>query len=213
MKYWKFYLTALIIIALDQIVKLWVHFNMQPGTEGEIHLLGDWLKLHYTLNEGMAFGIKLGEAYGKMFLTLFRWIAMIGITYYIYYLVKNNHNQVYIWCITLIFAGAVGNVIDSTFYGVWIDDNASVYMPEEQPWLYPWFHGKVIDMFYVDIWQGYLPDSIPIFGGSYVFLWPIFNVADSSIFIGVSIILIFQKKFFPNPNQTQPNGNNTTTGA
>jgi signal peptidase II len=196
MKYWKYYLTALAIILLDQAVKLIVHYNMEMGLPGEIHLIGDWLKLHYTLNPGMAFGVELGSSYGKLILTLFRLVAMFGIGYYLYYLVKHEAPKGLIWCISLILGGAIGNLVDSTFYGVWFDNapyGAST----------PWFHGQVIDMFYVDIWEGIVPSWIPLFGGKPMSLWPIFNVADSAIFVGVLLILFNQKRFFGEHEETE----------
>jgi signal peptidase II len=96
----------------------------------------------------------------------------------------------YTFCIALILGGAIGNLVDSVFYGVWLD-NAPYNAPT------PWFHGQVVDMFYFDIWEGYIPEWVPLWGGGYTALWPIFNVADSSIFIGVGIILLFQNRFFP----------------
>jgi signal peptidase II len=116
-------------------------------------------------------------------------IAVAGIAYYLYYLVKKGVHQGLVWCIALILGGAIGNVIDSTFYGVFLN-NAPFGAPT------PWFHGQVIDMFYIDIWEGRLADWIPIIGGDYMAFWPIFNIADASIFIGVAIILIMQKVFF-----------------
>lgn len=187
MKYYKYFIISFLIIALDQFVKLWVHFNILPGEAGEIKMLGNWLKLHYILNEGMAFGIKLDTPYGKLILTLFRLIATVAIGYYIIYLVKNNNKTGLAWCVALVLAGALGNVVDSTFYGVFLENNA----PKDA--ITPWFHGKVIDMFYVDIWQGYLPDWL---GGIHLALWPIFNVADASIFIGVMFMVIYQNRFF-----------------
>ncbi|TAE46609.1 MAG: lipoprotein signal peptidase [Cytophagales bacterium] len=187
MKYYKYFIISFLIIALDQFVKLWVHFNILPGEAGEIKMLGNWLKLHYILNEGMAFGIKLDTPYGKLILTLFRLIATFAIGYYIIYLVKNNNKTGLAWCVALVLAGALGNVVDSTFYGVFLENNA----PKDA--ITPWFHGKVIDMFYVDIWQGYLPDWL---GGIHLALWPIFNVADASIFIGVMFMVIYQNRFF-----------------
>ncbi|TPE45562.1 lipoprotein signal peptidase [Pontibacter mangrovi] len=189
MKYGKYYLVALAVILIDQAVKLIVHYNMEMGLPGEIHLIGDWLKLHYTLNPGMAFGVELGSDYGKLILTLFRLVAMFGIGYYLSYLVKHHAPKGLVWCIALILGGAIGNLVDSTFYGVWFD-NAPYGATT------PWFHGQVIDMFYVDIWEGIVPNWIPIFGGKPMSLWPIFNVADSAIFIGVLLILFNQKRFF-----------------
>ena len=189
MKYLKYYLAALAVILVDQAVKLIVHYNMEMGLPGEIHLIGDWLKLHYTLNPGMAFGVELGSEYGKLILTLFRLVAMFGISYYLYYLINHRAPKGLIWCIALILGGAIGNLIDSTFYGVWFDNAPYGAVT-------PWFHGQVIDMFYIDIWEGILPHWVPIIGGSPMSLWPIFNVADSAIFIGVVLILFNQKRFF-----------------
>lgn len=188
MKYFRFYLLTIGIILLDQVVKLLIDYHMDLGQE--IPVFGEWFKIHYTVNPGMAFGLELGSEFGKLALTTFRLIAMVGIGYYLYNLIKNMVPQGLSWCIALILGGAVGNVIDSTFYGVFLEGN----VPENVPT--PWFHGQVIDMFYVDIWEGRVVDWLPVFGGDYLSLWPIFNIADASIFIGVSIILIFQKSFF-----------------
>lgn len=188
MKYLKFYLLTIGIILLDQVIKLLIYNNMDLGQE--IPVFGEWFKIHYTVNPGMAFGLEIGSEFGKLALTTFRLIAMTGIAYYLYSLVKNGVPQGLIWCIALILGGAVGNVIDSTFYGVFLEGNVPGNVPT------PWFHGQVIDMFYVDIWEGRVVDWIPVFGGDYLSLWPIFNIADASIFVGVSIILIFQKQFF-----------------
>ncbi len=200
MKYTKYYLLALFVIIIDQAVKLTVHETMPLGRPGEIVLLGDWLKLHYTLNNGMAFGIQLDWMYGKLTLTLFRWVAMFGIGYYIFTLIRNaKTHRGFIWCMGLILGGAIGNVVDSTFYGVFIEGNAVPL--DTPPPFYPWFHGRVIDMFYFDIWQGFLPNWIPIMGGNYYSFWPIFNVADASIFIGVFITIFRSKAFFPEESQ------------
>jgi signal peptidase II len=195
MKYWKFFLLSIGIIILDQGVKMLVHFNMDYGSIGQIKIFGDWFKLHYTLNPGMAFGLELGTSYGKLILSIFRLFAMGGIAYYLYALIKKDSPQGLLWCIALILGGAVGNVIDSTFYGVFLD-NAPAYAST------PWFHGQVIDMFYFDIWEGFIPDWIPFLGGKYYSLWPIFNIADSSIFCGVATILIFQNRFFKKPEES-----------
>lgn len=189
-KYVKYFGIALLVILIDQAVKMLVHFEMDFGSPGQIKIFGDWFKLHYTTNPGMAFGMELGSEYGKLLLTSFRLVAMVGIGYYLYYILSVRQHPLYILCIAMILGGAIGNLIDSIFYGVWLNNapyNAST----------PWFHGQVVDMFYFDIWEGRLPDWMPIWGGSYTALWPIFNVADASIFIGVAMILIFQSRFFP----------------
>ena len=190
MKYFKYYLITIGIIFLDQITKLLVHFNMKMGIEGQIKLIGNWLKLHYITNPGMAFGIQINSGGGKLFLTLFRLVAMVVIAIYLYRLAKkgNTHSGV-LWCMALILAGAVGNVVDSIFYGKFLG-NAPLDSAT------PWFHGQVIDMIYVDVWEGMLPKWIPFIGGEYYSFWPIFNIADSSIFVGVAILLLFQRKFF-----------------
>lgn len=184
-----FYLLAFAIIILDQVVKMLVHYKMEMGLAGQIQVFGDWFKLHYTLNPGMAFGMQLGSPYGKWVLSLFRLFAVGAIIYYLYLLYQKKVHQGLLICIALILGGAIGNVIDSTFYGVLLD-NAPASAST------PWFHGQVIDMFYIDIWEGRLPSWIPIIGGDYMALWPIFNIADASIFVGIGIILIFQKYFF-----------------
>lgn len=189
MKYLKYYLLSLGVIVLDQAVKLLVHYNMDMGIMGQIPIFGDWFKLHYTLNPGMAFGMQLGSEYGKLILTLFRLFAMVGIGYYLYTLAKKGVHQGLLWSVALILGGAIGNVIDSALYGVLLDN--APYGSST-----PWFHGQVVDMFYIDIWEGRMPDWVPIWGGEYMALWPIFNIADASIFVGVAIILIMQNKFF-----------------
>jgi signal peptidase II len=188
MKYLKYYLLSIVVIIIDQIVKIVVYNNMGLGEEFSV--IGDWFKIHYTVNPGMAFGLQIGSEFGKLALTSFRLIAVVGIGYYLYYLVKNGVPKGLTWCIALILGGAIGNVIDSTFYGVLLEGNAPINAPS------PWFYGQVIDMFYVDIWEGRIADWIPFFGGDYMSLWPIFNVADASIFVGVTIIMVFQKYFF-----------------
>ncbi len=189
MKYLKYFAIALLVIIIDQAVKMIVHNEMDFGTPGQIKVIGEWFKLHYTTNPGMAFGMQIGSEYGKLLLTSFRLIAMFGIGYYLYYIIKKNLHPAYIICISMILGGAIGNLVDSVFYGVWLN-NAPYNAPT------PWLHGQVIDMFYIDIWEGFIPEWVPVWGGSYTALWPIFNIADASIFVGVTIILIFQGRFF-----------------
>lgn len=205
-KYYKYFLITLGVILIDQTVKLLVYFNMDMGIVGQIRVFGDWFKLHYTINPGMAFGMQIASHNGKLILTLFRLIAMGGIAYYLVYLIKKEVHPGLIWCVALILGGAIGNLIDSMFYGVLLH-NAPINAPT------PWFHGQVIDMFYFDLWEGRVADWIPFIGGDYMALWPIFNVADASIFIGVTIILFRQKAFFSEKKiVTQPTTQNGEPG-
>lgn len=196
-KYIKYFGISLLVILIDQAVKMLVHFEMDFGSPGQISIFGDWFKLHYTTNPGMAFGMEIGSEYGKLILTSFRLVAMAGIGYYLYHIILHKNHPVFIVCIAMILGGAIGNLVDSIFYGVWLN-NAPYNAPS------PWFHGQVVDMFYFDIWEGYIPDWVPLWGGDYTALWPIFNVADASIFIGVAIILIFQGRFFPENIEKKP---------
>ncbi|MFY0599956.1 MAG: lipoprotein signal peptidase [Cyclobacteriaceae bacterium] len=184
-----FYLISIFVIAIDQIVKMVVHFNMVKGTGGQIKIFGDWFKLHYLTNPGMAFGMEMPFDNSKMVLTLFRLVAMVAIGYYLFLLYKKGSPKGLLICIAMILGGAIGNLVDSIFYGVLLD-NAAFDAPT------PWFYGQVIDMFYIDIWEGRIADGVPIIGGDYMALWPVFNVADSSIFLGITFILIFQKRYF-----------------
>jgi signal peptidase II len=160
---------------------------MEPGYFGQIPLIGDFFKLHYTLNPGMAFGIQIGSIWGKLILTTFRIVAMFGIGYYLHSLTVKNSPWGLLVSVALILGGAIGNLIDSVFYGVWFN-NAPAGAPMQ------WFHGQVIDMFFADFYEGNLPSWIPIWGGSY-YSTPIFNFADAAIFCGVMAILLFQNKF------------------
>jgi signal peptidase II len=186
---------SLLLIAIDQVSKLLVHKYMDPGFSGQIPLIGNWLKLHYVLNPGMAFGMQLGHEYGKLFLTLFRLVAMGAIGWYLVHLARSGASKGLLWALAMILAGAVGNVIDSTFYGVFLK-NAPYGSPT------PWFHGQVIDMIFVDFWEGFIPDWVPVWGGQY-YSTPIFNIADSCIFIGVCSILIFQGSFHATDHDTE----------
>ncbi len=198
MKYLKFFLAALAVIAIDQTVKLLVHYNMELGIAGEINVLGDWFRLHYLLNPGMAFGMKLDWEWGKLLLTLFRFAATIGIGYYICLLINRKAHQGLIWSMSLILGGAVGNLIDSIFYGVFLENNLVPGAPT------PWFHGQVIDMLYFPLYEGVLPDWVPGWGGQYfIFFRPVFNLADSAIFLGVALILLMQKRFFNEPEESE----------
>jgi signal peptidase II len=184
----RYFLLSLLIIFLDQLIKISVHFFMEPGYFGQIELIGPYVKLHYTLNPGMAFGMQLGSEYGKLILTLFRIVAMFAIGYFLHQLTTKNNKPLLLTSVALVLGGAVGNLIDSVFYGIWFD-NAPVESPMRL------FHGQVIDMFFFDFWEGILPTWIPLWGGSY-YSTPIFNFADAAIFCGVVVILLFQNKLF-----------------
>jgi len=187
MKKYQFFYLAFFLIFLDQFIKLLVHYNMPLYSE--ISLVGNFIKLHHIENPGMAFGINFDFKYTKLILTLFRLFASVAIGMYLKYIIVKNVNKTFILSTTMIFSGAVGNVIDSVFYGILLNN-----APKNAP--FELFNGQVIDMFFIDIWEGYLPSYIPFLGDSFISLWPVFNVADSLIFIGVFILIIFQKTFF-----------------
>lgn len=191
-KYIKVYFGITVVVLIDQLIKYWVHTHMDYGDYGERAVFGHWFKLHYTLNPGMAFGLEIYQEYGKLLLTCFRILAVSVMIWYLNYLIRRSFSMGFIGSISLVLAGAIGNLVDSIFYGVWFDN--ALYLLNK-PFFYPWFHGQVIDMFYIDVWQGKLPVSIPIFGGQYVSLLPIFNLADFVIMLGILIIIIFQKRF------------------
>ncbi len=188
MKVYRYFFFALGIIALDQVSKLLVHHFMY--LHQEVNVVGDWFKFHYLLNPGMAFGIRWDNEFGKLLLTFFRIAAMGGIGWYLFKSAVRQSHSGFLLCLALILGGAVGNVIDSIFYGVFLGN-----APEGSPT--PWFHGQVIDMLFFPMFEFYWPTWVPFVGGDYfLFFSPVFNIADSSIFIGVMVILIFQKKFF-----------------
>jgi len=196
---YKYLFIALGVIVLDQVVKMLVYFYMDKGPSGEVEIFGDFFKLHYLTNKGMAFGLEFSWLKNsKLVLTLLRLFAVGGIIYYMSWLIKKESPIGLLWCMALILGGAIGNVVDSTFYGVLLDNN----LPSDAP--YAWFHGQVIDMFYIDIWEGCL--DIPIVGQKCMALWPVFNVADASIFIGISIILVFQKRYFSAVSKDETTG-------
>ena len=185
---YKFLFLTLILILLDQAIKLWMYYDVLPNHYGEIDLIPDFFKLHYVENKGMAFGMELGGEYGKLILTTFRLGAMVGICWYLVHLAQRNAHSGLLWSIAAVLGGAIGNVLDSTFYGVFLN-NAPMGVST------PWFHGQVIDMFYAIGLDGQYPDWIPFIGGDYN-TTPIFNFADACIFCGVVSILIFQQRFF-----------------
>jgi signal peptidase II len=188
-KYYKYYLLTLAVILIDQGSKLLVHYNMHLYQEHNV--LGDWFRLHYILNEGIAFGLTVDWAYSKVVLTLFRLVASGVGVYLLYKYARRNIHPGALWAGALILAGAVGNLIDSMFYGLIFEN-----MPYDAPFAF--MNGQVIDMLYFPLFRFNWPEWLPYLGGdSFHFFSAIFNIADSSIFIGVMILLIWQKKFFP----------------
>ncbi len=185
---YKYIFVSLIFIFIDQAIKLWMHFDVLPNHFGEIEIVPNFFKLHYVENAGMAFGMEIGGKFGKLILTTFRIFAMVGICWYLVSLTKKQAHNGLLWSISAILAGAIGNLIDSVFYGVFLK-NALHNAPTA------WLHGQVIDMFYVNALEGHYPDWLPFIGGTEISTY-IFNFADACIFCGVVSILIFQKKFF-----------------
>lgn len=185
------------IILIDQIIKIWIKTHMYLGQE--IILFGDWAKIHFTENKGMAFGMNFGDGLGKLLLSLFRILAVSLIGFYLYTLVRDKAHKWLIISISMVLAGALGNIIDSVLYGVIFSDSinrVAEFLPEAGGYS-EIFHGKVVDMFYFPIVQGYAPDWVPYLGGEYyIFFRPVFNFADAAITIGVFIIIVFQKSFF-----------------
>lgn len=174
----------------------------------EFALFGDWGKIHFTENKGMAFGMHFGDGTGKLLLSLFRIVAVTVIGYYLYTLIRDNFHKGLIFSISLVLAGAIGNIIDSIFYGVIFSDSinrVAEFLPANGGYA-DFFHGKVVDMFYFPILQGYAPDWMPFLGGEYyIFFRPVFNFADAAITIGVFAIIVFQKSFFAEEDEEEEN--------
>lgn len=194
--------TIFISLIIDQITKFWVKLSMKSGDE--FTYIGQWARIHFVENEGMAFGMSFGAGMGKFLLTFFRIIAVIFISYLLSQQIKDKKSSKgFIFAMSLILVGAIGNIVDSIFYGQLFSDSEGHIAT-----LFPagggyasWFHGRVVDMFYFPIYRGVLPNWIPFYGGKYFeFFQFIFNVADACITVGVFIILIFQKQFFKDLN-------------
>lgn len=186
-----------LVLLIDQLIKIYIKTHFFLGEE--VHVAGNWFIIHFTENNGMAYGMEFGGRFGKLFLSSFRIIAIIGIGWYLWMISKKQEDQLYIVCIALIFAGAFGNIIDSAFYGMLFSDSnyeVARFMPEDGGYS-TFLHGKVVDMFYFPIIEGHFPSWFPFWGSEeFVFFRPVFNFADASISIGVALIIIFQKRFF-----------------
>ena len=186
------------ILILDQVLKIWIKTNFTLGQE--LNIIGDKIKLHFVENEGMAFGMTFGGSWGKLFLSLFRVVAISLLIYYLCKIIKAGENLFYIICISLIIAGATGNLIDSAFYGLIFNEStqyqvATMFPPEGG--YAPFLYGKVVDMFYCPIIETTYPTWFPFVGGKeFLFFRPVFNVADSAITVSVFLLLIFYKRIF-----------------
>lgn len=194
----KSILIIFLVLIADQVLKIWIKTHMTLGQE--INVAGNWFILHFTENEGMAFGLTFGGTTGKLILSIFRIIAVIFIGYYIYRLRKRSPHPGLIISFSLIMAGALGNIIDSAFYGIIFSQSsyhtvAAMFPPEGG--YNSFLHGKVVDMLYFPVIETVMPEWVPFWGGEqFIFFRPVFNIADSSITTGVFLLLIFQKKFF-----------------
>ncbi len=198
-------LTVFLVLFIDQFIKIYIKLNYPLGEVGRI---SDWCILHFTENPGMAFGFEFGGGAGKLALSIFRILACIGGALYIRYMIKQKEHWAFVLSVSLILAGAMGNIFDSAFYGILFDKGTlynqefGEYLPYNgianmaKPGYAPAMFGCVVDMFYFPLFSGHFPEWLPIWGGEdFQFFRPIFNFADASISGGVILIIIFQKKF------------------
>lgn len=199
-------LLTLLILIVDQSLKIYIKTHYYLGEEHNVISGLSWFRLHFIENEGMAYGWKLGGDWGKMALTLFRLFAVVFGVFYIRHIINKKYHPGFVVCATLIFAGAIGNLIDSMFYGLFFEQSDPYSQNLAHSAMHAGFtsgyagflHGKVVDMLYFPIiTNAQFPDWFPLWGGeSFEFFRPVFNIADASISIGVLMILLFQKKFF-----------------
>ena len=191
----KAYLLIFVILLVDQISKIYIKTNFVLGEEINVF---KWFKILFIENEGMAWGTEIPGSYGKIILTVFRLFAVTGIGYWLWDSINKKSSNYLTVSISLILAGAVGNIIDSVFYGVIFNEsyhNVATLFSDTPYGTY--FHGKVVDMLYFPFWSGNLPSWIPIMGGKeFTFFNAIFNIADMAISTGVGILIVFNKKAF-----------------
>ena len=187
----------LIILIADQVLKIWIKTHLVIGQE--FSLFGSWGLIHFIENNGMAFGMEIGGKVGKFLLSIFRIVAIVGIGWFLNSLINKKAHFGLILSVSAILAGAMGNMIDSAFYGMIFSESffqPAIMFPPEGGYS-SFLHGRVVDMFYFPIIDTHFPDWSPIKAGeSFVFFRPVFNIADSAITCGVISILLFQKKMF-----------------
>jgi signal peptidase II len=204
-KYSKLLILIVLILLIDQCLKIYIKTHFYYGQE--VALLGSWFRLHFIENEGMAFGMKFGDAsIAKLILTLFRLIAVGFGFYYLKVMINKGFKNATLICAALILAGAFGNLIDSIFYGKLFSES-SFCLAQWVPWGTGYanlFHGRVVDMLYFPLVEWTLPSSTPFIGAYTIrFFEPVFNIADASISIGVLTLLFFQKRLLTLPKEVK----------
>lgn len=207
----KSLIIILLVLLVDQAIKFYIKTHFFLGEE--YHVAGNWFILHFTENNGMAFGMEFAGNYGKIFLSAFRIVAVVGIAWYLYDLIKLQSPSGLVISISLILGGALGNIIDSVFYGQLFSDSSyeiAKFLPAEGGYA-GWLHGRVVDMFYFPIITGHFPAWFPVWGTEeFIFFRPVFNFSDSAITVGVAMILLFQRNFFPKKSVDEDSSNNNS---